>query len=483
MALVSATLITRIGGFALIAIIARLANSQVLGVYAAAIAYHGLMTAAGAMGAQSYLVREVARRPNRTWEMLWHFQFLGFAAVSILAIGLGVIIPILPVSDELSSCLYIVLPAVYPGVANILFQAVHVGRQRTAIVTYTALVSAAVNLAAGTCLLILGWNVVWLVGVYMVGQFAVTAVYMIHALAIIRPVQWRLRWSTIKHYAFDIRVFTALSIVAAVFASPELILLSLLQNEAAVGIYAAALKVVNLWWFLPSMFMSSVYPVLARSYYETDGRDRLIVATSLKYVLLFSLPLAAGMSVTAGAIIQLLFGPEFASSTDVLRIVSWILPAGAVCAVLWRVLAAQDRQVKDLHAQLIAVAVRVVAGVILITTLATMGAGLAAVIGVMTSALLYYRFSVRGRVRSQIVGTLVRIGAATAMMAISAAWLDTICPLWIVVAGAAVVYAVGVLLSGALSKRDFAMLRAVIRRQKPGMDARGSRTIEAGASE
>ena len=151
-------------------------------------------------------------------------------------------------------------------------------------------------------------------------QYIVTATYFVLIARFITPLRLAFEWPLARRLAGEVKAFAATSALGALFARPEVIILSLLSTPAQVGYYGAALRVAEIWLFVPQVFMSNVYSVLSHSHHVRDGRFFAIQGRAIKYILAFILPLAFGMVVMAEEIVTTLFGPDFAPAADLLRL-------------------------------------------------------------------------------------------------------------------------------------------------------------------
>jgi len=439
--------------------VSRILHATGLGVYAAALAYHGLIARAGAMGATSFLVREIAKDRSRTSRYVTHLNVLGtVASVVMMAVGL-LVLPYLPYSDELATSMRVVILAIIPGALKTIQRAVFIAHQRVEFVTYTTLVSKILSVSASLWLLACGYGVVGLVVVFVIEQYLVVICYFYLINRFITPLHWEFELSFGLTLIREVKTFAALSILAGLFAQPEVILLSLLSNEAAVGFYSAALKVVNLWHFIPQIAMTNVFPVLSRSYHLADRKSRLIQEKSIKYLLVISLPLTAGTIAVSEPIIGLLYGPGFGPSVAVLRVLAWSIPLSALISVFWRVLAARNQQGLDLRARMITIFARIGSGCLLISPFASLGAAMTATASLLLNTLLLARYV-------KLDGTklhLLRLGWRCALAALGmgvVAWsVRHQLPLWALVPLAAAIYVLQVLLFKVFSRDDIALFR------------------------
>jgi O-antigen/teichoic acid export membrane protein len=460
-AMAIADLVNRAGSMVLSVLIARMLQAGGLGVYSAAIAYYGLIAVASGMGAQDFLVREIARDRDRTNNYVVHASVVGAVVSAIVMAVFLTILPYIGYSVDLRSGMYVVILAIIPGTLNTIQHAVFVAHQRVEFVLYTRLVGTVVNVGLSLYLLLRGYGVVSLLIAFVVVEYVVMVCFFFFINRYIATLRWKFEFSFARKLVWEMRTFAALSILAALFAQPEVILLSLAQDEDQVGYYGAAIKLVGFWYFVSQMYMANVYPVLSR-FYHLDGRKfQIIQDKSLKYLLAISLPLTAGIIAAAEPIIELFYGPGFESAVRPLQILAWNIPLAYVSAVLWRALAARNRQDSVLWVRIITLFTRLGGGYLLILWWGAVGAAIAAAANLLLNMLLLVFYIKREKIQLHFFRLGWRFTLAALGMGIVTWLLQHQLSLWALVPLAGAIYAILVLVLRGFSSDDFALIRQV----------------------
>ena len=111
-----------------------------------------------------------------------------------------------------------------------------------------------------------------------------------------------------------------------VYMKIDLIMIGRILGNAEVGIYAAAAKLSEIWYFLPVATTASLYPEIIRSF-EEDTQHAYLNKMQRLYDLLVGLSLIIVVPVWmfASPLILLLFGADYTESASVLRIHVWSL--------------------------------------------------------------------------------------------------------------------------------------------------------------
>jgi O-antigen/teichoic acid export membrane protein len=467
-----ADLMTRLTTLVVTFMISRRLGAAGLGIYATATATYSLIAVAGGLGATNYMVREIAKKPDETGRFFAHVAALGTVLAIVVMIGFWLILPHLGYSAELSRSMTIIIIALIPGTLNTIMRSVFVAHQRVVFITYTVAVAAIINIVVSWWMLTAGYSVAVLLLAFVIGQ----TVVMLLGLAVIHtriaPLRLKLSWPYSKIILREIRTFAVLSLLAAVFAQPEILMMSALASETQVGYFGAAFRIVSFWMIVPSVLMTNVFPFMAKSVGEVDRTLRL-QHTSVKYLLLVTLPIAAGTAAAAGPIIRMFYGSGFEQAVLPLQIMSMLLVFNALDQVYWRALAARNEQRNDLIVRLISAVFRIVVGLILISRLGVTGGAWSALTSVALGALLLAYFVQRDGTPLKITALGLRSAGASALMAV-AVWAasDRLSIVPLVALGAAA-YALLVWVLRVLDDRDKEMIGSVLRRRRAAKGTSG----------
>jgi O-antigen/teichoic acid export membrane protein len=472
-ALAVARLLDRASTLVVALLIASSLGAEGLGAYSIAMAVYGVIVLAGDAGMTMFLIREISRDLTRTGSYLVH---LGVVAVLVSAVLCGVayaVVPHLGYAPDVSSGVLIVVLAIFPRALASIQEAAFVAHGRTELQTVTTFLTTLIYLGLSIWLLGSGYGVTSLLTAYVAVQYAMAAIYFALITRYIVRIPLHFRWSTAWRLARELKSFAGSSALAAFLARPEILILSFLASEREVGYYSAAIRVAEVWVFIPQVFMNNVFPLLSRSFYVGDGRFAAIQERAMRAVLAYTLPLTAGMVVAAPLIVTTLFGDDFAPAADLLRILGLNVTLYAMSSVYWRSLAARDRQDAVLRVQVVMIVSRLGGGAALIAALGALGAAVSATASSALSLVLLSRATRRSGTSapSPLVGW--RFGAAACVMALAILAAEPWLTLWALVPAAAIVYLAAAIGLKAFTPDDVRLLRGA--RALPGVP-RGTRS-------
>ena len=102
----------------------------------------------------------------------------------------------------------------------------------------------------------------------------------------------------------------------------DMIMLTLMKGDAAAGIYAAATRVSEVWYFVPIAIVSSVSPAIIKS-----KSDREIYNKRIQRLFSFMSLISILISIVVGSssrwIIEILYNKDYISAAEILRIHIW----------------------------------------------------------------------------------------------------------------------------------------------------------------
>ena len=114
-----------------------------------------------------------------------------------------------------------------------------------------------------------------------------------------------------------------------VYLKADVIVLSLFQSQATVGLYGASYRVLDVLTTLPMMFAGLVLPVLTSSWAEKNvERFSRIIKKSFDFLMIVIIPIIFGTMLLGERIMSAMAGEDFRSSGIILKIL--ILAAGAI---------------------------------------------------------------------------------------------------------------------------------------------------------
>lgn len=172
------------------------------------------------------------------------------------------------------------------------------------------------------------------------------------------------------------------------------IMLEALAGYETVGVYAAGVRLSDMWYFMLAAIVTSYYPVLIR--HRATNAELYARSLQQMFVVLALLALAmiCGIWLAADIAIALIYGPGYEGAAQILRIhcLGLIAVAFGLGSGAW--IYAEGRAVLSMYRMLVSACVNVAANFLLIPAFGGVGAALAAIISLFTA---YYFFDTMPR--------------------------------------------------------------------------------------
>jgi O-antigen/teichoic acid export membrane protein len=190
-------------------------------------------------------------------------------------------------------------------------------------------------------------------------------------------------WKYVFKEALPLALFGGIYII---YYRVDVVMLSMMQGDVAVGIYSAAYKLSEPLALIPGALTISLFPIMSATFKRSKERLINTYRLGVRYLLITTLPLAIGTTLLSNKIIILIYGVDFGASTTVLQILIWALVFDSWIFILLDLLISMGKQKQNTVSIAICAVVNVVLNFILIPTLSYNGASIATVV---TKAVLF----------------------------------------------------------------------------------------------
>lgn len=376
--LTAASIGQKIVAFLYFALIARTIGDEATGAYFIALA---LVTSIGVLddvGLTAVVIREVAKTPERTKELLRNVvgiklitmpitivlalvlpAWRGFDAQTTMLVDLAIVVMLL---DTMSVTLYGVLR----GMHQLKFESmgIFVGQTLTTIVGLIALVSGARDLRLLVVALIVGsgWNAVF--AMYQVVKRAGWGAFV---------PSYTQALPTLK-VSF---VFFLAALFVKVYSYIDSFTIQAYLGNDAVGVYAVAYKFTYAFQFLPLAFVGALYPTMSALTDKPAELNRTLIKAEW-YLSMLAAPIVFGIFALAPEIIDFFYTDAFAGAAPVLSVLIFVLLFIFLDFPLGSLLNATGRQAVKTSLMGGAMVVNVVGNLLLVPRLGIMGAAVAA---------------------------------------------------------------------------------------------------------
>lgn len=177
---------------------------------------------------------------------------------------------------------------------------------------------------------------------------------------------WKFRLDVFRQLMHDSWPLLLAGFSGYVYAKIDQVLIMHYIDSATVGIYGAAVKLTQIWAFLPGLIVSSMFPAIINAkkinFSLYAKRFRALTGLTVGVTFLIALPLF----IFAPLIIKIVFGDAFVGSSPILRIYLWTSVAITLVVLAQQYLITENFSRIFLYTSIIGATMNVVLNVILI---------------------------------------------------------------------------------------------------------------------
>ena len=383
--IVTGSIITRVIGLIVTIYLARYLGTIGFGKYSFVFAYLAFFNIVTDLGLQQILVREMARDRSNAPKLIGNASIIRLI-LTLFAITLSVtIITLMPYPADTTSYIYIAAFTLvfisFSDFYTTIFEA-------NLVMEYSVISKLIFKfLSAGLIfyLIFTGGTLTEIILVIVFSEMVKTMLCYCFSRKFVKP-DFTIDINLWKHLFKESLPLALTGIILIIHFRIDVIMLSVMKGDAAVGLYSAAYNLSEPLGLISYALVISLFPIMSVSFKES--RERLVKSykLGLKYILIVMLPIAVGVVFIADRVILFVYNPEFAPSVVALQILVWAVVLSSINFIMLNLLVAIDRQILNTWAIGLGAAVNVFLNFILIPVMSFTGA---AITTVVTNVLIF----------------------------------------------------------------------------------------------
>ncbi len=307
--------------------VARYMGPERYGTFSYALAFVVLFGPLARLGLDGVVVREVINDPERKDEILGTTFFLRLAGSIVCFLAVLAAINLIRPGDRLSLTL---VGIVAFGIVFTAFHAIDIWFQSRIEIKYTVYAKSVGLIVAN-----LGKIFLIIAGAGLVAFAWVSALeVVVGALGLV--IVYRYRGYFIKDWSFSLRRARSLLAIswpmvlsgalAMIYLRIDQVMLREMVSDEAVGIYSTAVRISEIWYFIPIAVVTSVFPELVKSKGLGEAIYRKRLQSLYDFLAWAAMPVVLFLALFAGRVIVFLYGEPFAGGGVILSILVWSSP-------------------------------------------------------------------------------------------------------------------------------------------------------------
>ena len=346
-------------------------------------------------------------------------------------------------------------------------QAHLIAHERFGVSLLAGILSSLIKIVGGTLALLNGAGLDGVAWVWIGGSSIGAIVNLLWAIQISKP----LNLNTVFIKSFWIEnlklavPFISIGLLLALEYQLDVIILSLVRNEAEVSWYTAATTIYFSLALLVQSFRNAIYPVMIL--YQNTSPDKLarVYDLALSFLSILALPMAAGLILLSPSIVTLIYKKEFLGAVVPLQIISCSLVFYYLNVPNIRLMLVHEKQNWITAFQVCSLAVNVVLNLLLDPRLGATGASIARLAAILTFFIPNYLYVTRKFHKHNLLHSLAKPALATIVMALGL-WFIRDWNIWLAILIGFSIYWITLLIIRGLTQEERTWLRQLILEQK-----------------
>ena len=350
------------------------------GVLNYSLAFAGLFAFIANLGVDSIINREIIRFPEKENNLLGTAFVLkligGISAFSLLCIAAFIF-----ENDPLIRLLIILFSLSFIfqsiGVISNFFQSKVQARNNIKAQLFAMAISSILKIV----LIMMHLGIIWLMLIYVLDNVWIGLGYVIaYKRAGLKIFDWKFDKKLAATILKDSWPLMLSGAATFIYMKIDQVMIGRALNNESVGLYSVAIKLSEIWYFVPGIICTSLFPAIinARKVNLIKYHQRL----KKLYFLMISLAfiVAVGTSIFARPLIIFLFGPAYLLSIPILKIYIWSGIGIFISAAVSQYLIAENMVKTIFVFSVLGMVANVVLNLILIPKIGLYGAAIASLI-------------------------------------------------------------------------------------------------------
>ena len=304
--------------------VARYLGPERFGLLSYALSFVGIFVALATLGLDEVVVRELIKTPEQREKILGTSFLLKLVGTLLMWAAILVAIPL--TENDLQTNILIIIIAF-----GTVFQAFNVidlnfqAKVKSKYVVHAQFIQLIISSIVKIILVVNEAPLIWFASVYSL-DVIVLAMGLVFAYFLYNGdniFSWKWSFETSKYLLHDSWPLILAGVVISVYMKIDQVMIKEMLGAKEVGLYAAAVKLSEAWYFIPMAIASSLYPAIinARVYQKAVYYQKIQNLFDLMVWIAVSIALPTTFLSTL--VVEFLYGKEYLGSSSVLIIHIW----------------------------------------------------------------------------------------------------------------------------------------------------------------
>lgn len=363
------------------------------GLLSYAISLVTILASFAALGMDSVIVRDLIAEKNKSNAILGTSFYLRLVSSIISVLFIFIVLTLS--HEELSTSLLILVISM-----STIFQSLNVidfyfqAKVQSKFTVYAQFTSLVISSSLKIYLIIIKASLI-----YFAYAIALESLLFAIGLIVMYTLQndgkprWDFNFSLSQKILKDAFPLLLAGVVVAIYMKIDQIMIKKMLDNSQAGFYAAAVKLCELWYFIPMAISNSVFPAIVNAKKTSEKNYHLRMQRFYDIMSWLSVGVSIPLTIFAPQIITLLYGAKFISAVPVLQIYIWSSVATFLGVASSQYLVAENLTKVSFYRTLLGMTVNVAMNFILIPKIGIVGSALATLISysLATFSIIFYK--------------------------------------------------------------------------------------------
>lgn len=445
-------------------IIARNIGPELYGRYTFGLTYVLMFSVLANFGLESLFIREAAR-DRKNLELITDIFHLKVVLAVATVVSVLISAHLLQYPAETIRVLYILCAGLFFQILSESLLSVYRSVERMQVTAFVSMFFRLVSAAIIVFSIYSGFGYYGIVAAFSIGNLLVFLLVLVKVRRDFDLLRWTVspsRWLPLIREGMP---FYMSALLTMFYAKINVFILSKFVEDREMGLYLAALNLVENLYFIPTAFITSVFPAFSRMHGTSVDALKDAYSRMTKYLIIATAAVAAGTIVVSDKVVLLIYGNEFGQTVPALNVLIFLWVLAFFSNFQSSLLFSMQKERIQVRIMVAAVCVNAVLNWFFIREHGHMGAAFASVLTelvvvMLTSSVLWglgYVYRPDWSILRLVLVVAGMVAAVRFLIGVN---------LVLAVAGGVLAYAVLLLALRVFDSRDIADLRALFMRKK-----------------
>ena len=369
--------------------VARYLGPERFGLLSYANSFVGIFVALATLGLDEVVVRELVKTPEQREKILGTSFLLKLVGTLLMWAAILVAIPL--TENDLQTNILIIIIAF-----GVFFQAFNVidlsfqAEVKSKYVVHAQFIQLIVSSTIKIILIVNEAPLIWFASVFFLDAIVLALGLVFTYLHNSNKIfSWKWSYETSKHLLHDSWPLIFAGIVVSVYMKIDQLMIKEMLGAKEVGLYAAAVKLSEAWYFLPMAIASSLFPAIINA--KVFQKEVYYQRLQKLYDLMVWIAIAIALPTTflSTLVVEFLYGKEYLGSSSVLIIHIWTAVFVFLGVASSKYLLAENFIKKTFYRTFIGALLNIIMNYYLIGIIGIQGAAISTLVSHFFAAYLY----------------------------------------------------------------------------------------------